>query len=386
MGCSSNPENNNDENKKKEIIETKEIIESSPPQKKDSNKLLTSKSTNILSTSLTKSTSSKKYINKKPKPYIISSIKSETNEIYILRVNASNFLEEYLIPIWFDKNIYIKFITKANWRIDRKYNYTNSNGMPSSHILGFNYGAAVARIGSGPNFLLVPNELTYFNKFEGPLYLRMNLPKNIEICPEGSMEVKIFDGTLMSIEEINSKIGWKEKSMSYSNKFSSEFENKLTTDINNLRMNPILFYDTFFKNNKNMIWTQTFLKNAKNNNDNLQISPFSSNNDLYNSLKEYVKLNINDIKKNINKKVIENYCQKLEEKIFIFLKNNFKCSSVVNCKRTKKNKSEEICIQYILDKNFRNNIFSSEYYSIAVNIINTGLLNEIFIILVLLKD
>ena len=382
MGCSSSPDNIENKN------EHNQITNNQINKANNTNQLQASKSTNDFNSSFNIYNKSKTYLNNKDQkipPIIISTIGSPNiKEIYLIKVNACSFLKEEMVPIWFEKETYVKFMTKARWRIDKQYNYTDSNGMPSTQK--FNYGAAIARIGSGPKFLLAPNEFTYYNKYEGPLYLRMNLPKNIEICPEGSMEVKIFDGTLMSIEEINSKIGWKEKSMSYSNKFSSELENKLTTDINNLRMNPILFYDTFFKNNKNMIWTQTFLKNAKNNNDNLQISPFSSNNDLYNSLKEYVKLNIDDIKKNINKKVIENYCQNLEEKIFIFLKNNFKCSSVVNCKRTKKNKSEEICIQYILDKNFRNNIFSSEYYSIAVNIINTGLLNEIFIILVLLKD
>ena len=157
--------------------------------------------------------------------------------------------------------------------------------MPSNNAMEFNYGAAIARIGSGPKFLLIPNDLTYYNKFEGPLYLRMNLPKNMDVYPEGTMEIKIFDGTLMSIEEINSKIGWKEKDMSYASKKSTDLENKLTKDINSLRMNPILFYETYQKSLSSNIWTEDFLKNIKNINDNNQISSFAPNNDLYIYLK-----------------------------------------------------------------------------------------------------
>ena len=43
-------------------------------------------------------------------------------------------------------------------------------------------------------------------------------------------------------------------------------------------------------------------------------------------------------------------------------------------------------MMYILDINFRKNIFSSEYYSIAVNILEDILPDEIFIILVFMKD
>ena len=174
--------------------------------------------------------------------------------------------------------------------------------------------------------------------------------------------------------------------MSYSNKFSSELENKLTTDINNLRMNPLLFYENFLKNTSNTIWTEDFLKSAKYNNDNNQISAFSTNNDLYNSLKKYIKLNFKSIKLNLNKRGIDKYSEKLKKQISIYLKNNFGCENKVDCRKTKKNKSEEICLLYVLDTNFRPNIFSSEYYSIAVNILENIFPDEIFIILAFLKD
>ena len=191
----------------------------------------------------TKNTLKNSPIKNKKDPYIITSIDSDYGQITIVKLNACSFLTEYLIPIWFEKNTFIKFITTGKWRIDKSYEYTDSAGMPSSHSMNFNYGAAVARVGSGPSFLLSPNEFTYYTNFEGPLYLKMNLPKKIKVSPEGTIEVKVFDGTLMSIEEINEKIGWKEKDMNYENKNSTEIENELTVNLNNLRMNPILFYE-----------------------------------------------------------------------------------------------------------------------------------------------
>ena len=41
---------------------------------------------------------------------------------------------------------------------------------------------------------------------------------------------------------------------------------------------------------------------------------------------------------------------------------------------------------YILDTEFRQNIFYSEYYSIAINILDDIIPGDIFIILVLMKD
>ena len=200
MGCSCSQENIETNINQNQITEQTLTKINKIKLEEPSNQLLTSKSTNLQNSSYNIYNKSKTYTsNKKPKvsPFSITKISSdEVKEIYLIKVNASYFLKEELIPIWFEKDIYIKFITKAKWRIDRKYNYTDSKGMPSSRSLGFNYGAAIARIGSGPKFILQPNDFTYLNKFEGPLYLRMNLPKNLDVCPEGNMEIKVFDGIL----------------------------------------------------------------------------------------------------------------------------------------------------------------------------------------------
>ena len=394
MGCSSNPENvendnNNNRNNKNDnnqiTEQTLTKVNNSCPEEPP-NPLLASKATNLQKSS--ESLFKKPNPKKKLSPISISSIKiDESKSIYLIKIKACYFFKEELIPIWFEKDTYIKFITTGKWRIDEKYNFTDSRGMPSNHNSGFNYGAAVARIGSGPNFLLAPNDFTYFTNNEGPLYLRMNLPKNITMNPEGTMDIKVFDGTLMTIDEINSKLGWKEKNMDYSNEKSTELENGLTKDLNNLRMNPVLFYEKNIKNKCNIIWTEDFLKLMKNNNNDNQISAFSTNNDLYNCLKKYVRKNSSEIKTNLtSKRGVDKYMEKNKEKIAVYLKQIFGSEILVDFRRTKKYDTDDLCMMYILDINFRKNIFSSEYYSIAVNILEDILPDEIFIILVFMKD
>ena len=78
--------------------------------------------------------------------------------------------------------------------------------------------------------------------------------------------------------------------------------------------------------------------------------------------------------------------EKTKEKIYDYIKETFNHECIVDCRKTKKYDSDEICILYLLDINFRNHIFSNEYYSIAVNILEDILPEEIFIILALMKD
>ena len=106
------------------------------------------------------------------------------------------------------KNSYIKFQVKGKWRIGKLYPYTDSKGLPSSNNTGgFGYGALVGRIGNGDKFV-VSDDKAVMVKEGGALYLKQLLPKNMEIEPEGSLEVNVFDGEYMNFEEINQKMGW----------------------------------------------------------------------------------------------------------------------------------------------------------------------------------
>ena len=205
--------------------------------------------------------------NVKKKPFIISEIQKLENEshdskedinLYKVKliINACSFSDEYMMPIWCHKGIYLKFRVEGKWRIDKLYDYTDSKGIPSNHSAGFNYGALVGRIGlekekdfekekdlkngkdpkkgkdlnKGTGLIndkefVVVDEGTIFVKEEGPLFLRQNLPKKLKIEPEGKLDVTIYDGEYMKIDIINQKIGWFENGPIDNNKDKAKSEN-----------------------------------------------------------------------------------------------------------------------------------------------------------------
>ena len=170
---------------------------------------------------------------KKKKPFYIPEIQSSPYHKVKIIINACSFCEEYMMPIWCPKDVYIKFRVEGKWRIDKSYEYTDSKGMPSNHGAGFNYGALVGRIGLGDKFVVV-DEGAVFVKKEGPLFLRQNLPKKMKIEPDGKLEVTVYDGEHMNIEEINSKIGWIENGIVDNNKND---ENNNNENINKNKKN-----------------------------------------------------------------------------------------------------------------------------------------------------
>ena len=105
-------------------------------------------------------------------PYIIKN-KGSYIELIIF---ADCFYKENNIPIYVKKGKYVKFKVNGKWKIDSKFEYCSSIGIPSSKSLNFNYGALVGRIGSCEPFL-VKDELVQKAENSGTLYLRMNLPK-----------------------------------------------------------------------------------------------------------------------------------------------------------------------------------------------------------------
>ena len=92
--------------------------------------------------------------------------------------------------------------------------------------------------------------------------MKQILPKNMKVEPEGNLEVFVYDGEFMDINEINEKIGWIENNdenedennqndifddnsirMKKDDNIKKDFENKIRNEMNNLRMNSMLFYE-----------------------------------------------------------------------------------------------------------------------------------------------
>jgi hypothetical protein len=217
-----------------------------------------------------------------------------------LTIKAEYFSKETLLPIWINKGEFAKFLVKGKWRMGPNFPLTDSSGIPTSYSINFNYGSLLGRIGQ-ENCFLIKDGTIQESKNGGQLSLRMNLPKNkTNINPSGSLNIKIFDGIVMNQNEINKKIGWLEMCILSQNKNFNKLEQLIINNLNNLRMNPVLFYEKNIETYKNMILTKEFLLNLKFND---KRRPFKIYERSIKKVKEYFenKFDKKNFIKNINK-------------------------------------------------------------------------------------
>ena len=391
MGCShtnsvqtaENPNNNLPTEPSKEIenpikaretlILQEERIDTKNPIEKIDNELNLLKPKDIL---LKKNNPSKNYLknsnnnnnaNKNPlKPYILTQIEEGTISCVHIIINACSFLTEYMMPLWVKEDQYIKFKVKGKWRIDKMYKYTDSSGMPSSVTLGFNYGALVGRIGDGEQFA-IKNNSTYPAINAGPLFLKMNLPKNMKVNPEGCLNLHVYDALYMPVEVINRKLGWNENICSYKNDNVTQLEKDLTATFNNLRMNPKIFYEKNIEGSQNVIWTKDFLMKE----NCIDRDGFIMNDGCYNLLNNFfMKQNVKEYEKIIAQSGAAGFLCKLDESLTLFLKQTLIYPFHLYLKLTKKTSPIDICIQYLLDQKCRTLIYTQEIWSLSIKILN----------------
>ena len=320
----------------------------------------------------------------KRKPFQITVIEDSSYKKIKIVFNACAFLDESVMPIWCPKDSFIKFKVKGKWRIDKLYPYTDSKGLPSNNRGGFGYGALIGRIGKGEKFV-VSDDKAVIVKEEGPLYMKQLLPKNMKIEPEGSIEVCVYDGEYMNIDEINEKIGWIENNIEnkdINNKneifddntvnkkednMKKEFENKIRNEMNNLRMNPLIFYDQFINKNKNLSNTRKYLEKLKDE----YLGVLNLNNDYYDAICGFLELfDQNKNKNNINKNNVTDYLLELEKEVEFFLIDKFEMKTKVKCRLTQKTNAKDIIIQCFYDKKYRFYIFNKKCRDLTVNVFN----------------
>ena len=378
-----------------------------------------------------------KNMTQKKKPFLVTENKTEPYKKVKITINACSFLDEYMMPIWCPKNIYIKFLVEGKWRIDKKYEYTDSKGLKSNNSKGINYGALIGRIGkkinhntdenekekekgkkkvstlTRDNTFVISNEFTYLVKEEGPLFLRANLPKKIKIEPEGKLEVSIYDADYMDISEINEKIGWiendinltnnntdsnnnknnskkspnKNKGNVYKESNEKEIENDIRNNINNLRMNPSMYYEKYISFNANYLWTKEYLEKKKSE----YRDPLQDNEKVYNFLADYIKSpSQQKLQKdlNFNKNKISEYLSKMDEDLTFFINDlvEFSKRVKVKCKITQKDNPIDIIVQYLLDKQYRPNIFNLYSKALIIKICKNFLNNSTLVIMAIILD
>ena len=315
------------------------------------------------------------------------------------------------MPIWCPKNAYIKFTVEGKWRIDKKYDYTDSRGLSSNSCKGFNYGALIGRIGKGENFLVV-DESYVFVKKEGPLFLRQNLPKRMKIEPEGKLCVSVYDGIYMEIQDINEKIGWiesgiiniykneKNNSNNDINKKSNninnsdnknneineeDLEKSLINHINNLRMNPTMYYEKYISYNSKYIWTKEYLDKK---NGEIR-DPLEEDKKAYNFLLKYFKIPKQQILKTIPyKNKITEILSEMDDTFRYLINEEVGITKIVKVKSkiTQKENPIDIIVQYLLDKQYRFNIFDTYSKALTIKIIKNFYNNSTLVVIAIIKD
>lgn len=388
-----NDVNNINDNKKEEEDKLEEeILEDIEIQEEEYNKILlggpdVSEKNDVFNSKVNDSSNIKqiqrKSMNKKSrkKPFIISVVEDSNFKKIQIIINACSFRENTM-PIWCPKGSYIKFKVKGKWRIDKLYPYTDSKGLPSNNTGGFGYGSLIGRIGNGDKFV-VTDDKAVIVKEEGALFLKQLLPKNMKIEPEGRLEVNVYDGEYMDIAEINQRIGWienntlnyddtnqdenNEKNLTKKQKEKKEkqdFERKLRNELNNLRMNPLIFYEKYISSNKASTKTKKYLELFNNSN----LSSLNQIDDYYNEILSYFKLFDQEInQRNLNKNNVINYLNGLEGEIEYFLMDKFANNIKVKCKLTQKTNPKDIIIQCFFDKKYRFYIFNKRSQDLTIN-------------------
>ena len=354
----------------------------------------------------------------KKSPFIISEIQSSPYQKIKIRINACSFIDEYMMPIWCPKGVYIKFRVEGKWRLDNLYDYTDSKGIPSNHSSGFNYGALIGRIGLDKKIdkqFIVTDEGTFLVKKGGPLFLRQNLPKNMKISPEGNLDVSIYDGVYMTIDEINNKLGWietatievdeneKKEQIKTNEKVNNEkissskkgnqtsieieakeLEKKVRTHFNNLRMNPSLFYEKYLKLNSKYFYTEEYLKKKL---KIIQRNNLVSNQTCYNYLGDYFELpNQIQIKKTLNKNNIAKSLSYFATSLSYNLYDKMNSIVITKCIITQKDNQNDIIIQYLLDKKFKDYIFDEKSRIMIVKIIKNFFNNSNLVVVAIILD
>ena len=319
-----------------------------------------------------------------PKPFTILDIQTTPYKKIKIAINACSFLHEYMMPIWCNKNTFLKFLVEGKWKIGKIYENTDSRGMPSNHSSGYNYGALIGRIGLEEKKCIkfvIGNDTCLLIKEEGPLFLKRHLPKKLKIEPEGKLEVNVYDAEYMKIEDINKKIGWKEngqiknsngnekkaKSIGKNNNKKcftieeKEFEKNIMKQLNNLRMNPVKFFEKYI--NSKLQDTKEFLAKIEKNdgkNNKYNRIPLTENETCYKCLEHFLELPSQlKLKQNTNKNSLNDNLIKIDEDIEYFFITEIGKTVKTKTKMTKRNNPNDIILLYLLDKKFRTYIFSS---------------------------
>lgn len=120
---------------------------------------------------------------------------------------------EKMFNVWIDKNelIIFRFHELLKWGIKQK-GLTNYKGYKEI-FNGFNLCCVLMRVGNENNYNIINDKKPFFSKYEGPLFMKMNISKD-EILKknyliEGELECEILNAKSFSACQILKKLNFK---------------------------------------------------------------------------------------------------------------------------------------------------------------------------------
>ena len=155
-------------------------------------------------------------------------------------------------------------------------------------------------------------------------------------------------------------------------------ENKIRNTLNNLRMNPLMFYEQYITKSKIQIQTKQYLEKFNNE----KLPALNSDEKCYLSIMNYLNSPTQQlVAKKAYRNNIVNYLLELEEELGFYLSNEFGRNIKVKCKLTDKNNPIDIIIRCFFDRKYRYYIFNKRSKDLTVNLIRNYYRNYSLIIM-----
>ena len=297
-----------------------------------------------------------------------------------LIIHASPY--EQMFPIWCERDSILKFRVFGKWRINSSYEYTDSTGVSTSVVKGFNNGCLLARIGNS-NYFNIKNPTIHIPSSSGPLYMKMNLPKN-ETNSTGELEVRVYDMKPIDEETLRSKLNYK-TTMNQST-IQNQKASSLVQKINEMKVNPMMFFQQNVGTYCDMIITRDYMKELEEEKEEEFVIVESVCKEMDSFFKVYLNNKMAKQKKFSRSGVVA-FVEKLIGSFELYIGNYIDDGFKVLYKTVKGGEDVvRMCLEFLYDSNRRDYIFRGGFTKIGVKIIEECFYGMTLVVLVLFNE
>ena len=298
-----------------------------------------------------------------------------------LIIHASS--TEQMFPIWCEKDSIMKFRVFGKWRINPSYEYTDSTGISTSVVKGFNNGCLLARIGNS-NYFNIKNPTIHIPSSSGPLYMKMNLPKN-ETNATGELEVRVYDMKPIDEETLHSKLNY--KSTMTQSTIQNQKAGALVQKINEMKVNPTMFFQQNVGTYCDMIITRDYMKELEEEKEEEEFMIVES---ICKEMDSFFKVYLNkkmSKQKKFSRSGVVAFVEKLISSFELYIGNYIDEGFKVLYKTVKGGEDVvRMCLEFLYDSNNRYYIFRGGYTKIGVKIIEECFYGMTLVVIVLFNE